>query len=115
MATYVVLLSYTDQGMLNAGYLKEHPRALRQLIEEAGGSLPHIWMTLGPHDFVAILEAPTDEECAAIVLSLSSLGNFRTLTLRAFGEDDLPAIADKIPSLEDQFSDILRTLPGHDL
>ena len=112
LSTYVILLSYTDAGMRNAAYLSGHPRALRQLIEEAGGRLPYIWMTMGPYDFAAIMEANSDEDCAAIVLSLSSLGNFRTVTMRAFGEGDLPAIAEKIPSLEDQFENILRTVPG---
>ena len=60
------------------------------------------------------MEADSDEECAAIVLSLSSLGNFRTVTMRAFGEGDLPAIAQKIPSLEDQYKEILRLVPGGD-
>ncbi len=112
MATYVILLSYTDEGMRNAAYLSGHPRALRQLIEEAGGKLPYIWMTMGPYDFAAIMEADSDEECAAIVLSLSSLGNFRTVTMRAFSEGDLPAIAQRIPSLEDQYKEILRLVPG---
>lgn len=112
MATYVILLSYTDEGMQNAAYLSGHPRALRKLIEEAGGKLPYIWMTMGPYDFAAIMEADSDEDCAAIVLSLSSLGNFRTVTMRAFSEGDLPAITRKIPSLEDQYKDILRSVPG---
>ena len=114
MATYVILLSYTDEGMRNAAYLSSHPRALRQLIEEAGGKLPYIWMTMGPYDFAAIMEADSDEDCAAIVMSLSSLGNFRTVTMRAFSEGDLPAIARKIPSLEDQYNEILRMVPGGD-
>jgi hypothetical protein len=34
--------------------------------------------------------------------------------MRAFSEGDLPAIARKIPSLEDQYNEILRMVPGGD-
>ena len=107
MSKYVLLLSYTDQGIRNVRYLGEHVRAFRQAVEEAGGHLTQIYMTLGSVDFVAVLEAPTDEACASIALSLGSVGNFRTTTLKAFGEDELGTISDRIPSLEDEMARVL--------
>ena len=108
MPTYVLLLQYTDEGIRNVRYLGEHIRAFRQAVEDAGGHLPHIYLTLGSYDFVAILEAPSDQDSASITLSLSSVGNFRTISLKAFGEDELDAISRKVPSLEDEMSRILR-------
>ena len=110
MSTYVLLLNYTDTGVRNIRYLAEHVRAFRQAVEAAGGRLPHMYMTMGGFDFVAILEAPDDEACATIALGLASVGNFRTVTLKAFGEDSLGAIAERVPSLEDAISRIVEHL-----
>ena len=108
MPSYVLLLTYTDQGLRNIKYLPQHVNAVRRAVESAGGRLPSIYLTMGQYDLVAILEAPSDEVCASISLGLSSLGNVRSTTLKAFSEDELPAVVDNIPSLEDEFSRILR-------
>lgn len=110
MATYILLMTYTDDGIQNSRYMVEHMRAFRQAVENSGASLPTVYMTLGTFDFVAILEAPTDEDCASIALSLASVGNFRTTTLKAFDEEKLPEIAERIPSLDEEFGRLLREL-----
>ena len=43
---------------------------------------------MGPHDFVAVIEAANDELVAKYVLALGARGNVKTLTLKAFPEDD---------------------------
>ena len=45
-----------------------------------------VYMTLGPYDFVQIIEAPNDEAVAKYVLSINSKGNVRTTTMRAWDE-----------------------------
>ena len=112
MATYILLMQYTDEGIRNASYMPEHIRAFRQAVEAAGGTLPGIYMTLGPYDFVAILEAPTDERCATIALVLASVGNFRTTSLKAFEEEALPEITERVSSLEDQFARLIGGFGG---
>ena len=107
MPSYVLLMNYTDEGLRNIKYLPQHVNAIRQAVESAGGHLPCIYLTMGHYDLVAILEAPNDQVCASISLGLSSLGNVRSTTLKAFGEDELPEVADHIPSLEEEFSRIL--------
>ncbi len=47
---------------------------------------------MGHHDIVAILEAPDDESASAFVLELTSAGNLRTDTLRAYDHDQMQAI-----------------------
>lgn len=107
MPTYVLLLTYTDQGMRNIKYLPQHASALRQAVEAAGGQMPHIYLTLGQYDLVAIVEALSDQACVSIALALCSVGNVRSTTMKAFGEEDLPQVVENIPSLEDEFTKIL--------
>ena len=107
MPSYVLLLNYTDEGMRNIKYLPQHVNALRLAVESAGGRLPHIYLTLGQYDLVAIIEAPSDQVCVSITLGLCSLGNVRSTTLKAFGEDELFSVVENVPSLEDEFSKIL--------
>jgi uncharacterized protein with GYD domain len=108
MPSYVLLMTYTDEGLRNIKYLPQHVNAVRQAVESAGGRLPNIYLTMGQYDLVGILEAPDDQACASIALGLSSLGNVRSTTLKAFSEEELPRVVNNIPSLEDEFSRILR-------
>ena len=108
MPSYILLLNYTDEGMQNVRYLPQHVSAFRQAAEAAGGRLPHMYLTMGQYDLVAIIEAPSDQVCVSIALGLCSLGNMRSTTLKAFGEDELTEVVENIPSLEDEFARILR-------
>jgi uncharacterized protein with GYD domain len=93
--------------MANVKYLPEHIVAFRQAVEAAGGRMPHVYLTMGHYDLVAIVEAPSDQICASISLGFCSLGNLRSETLKAFGEDELLQVVDDVPSLGDEFSRIL--------
>ena len=88
MATYLMLLNWTDQGMKN---IKESPKrmdAAKQLAKDLGGEIKTVFMTQGSFDLVFVAEMPNDEKVAAFVLRLGSLGNVRTTTLKAYSEDD---------------------------
>ena len=107
MPSYVLLLNYTDKGIQNAKYMPQHINAFRQAVEAAGGKMPQVYLTMGAFDVVAVIEAPSDETCLSIVLTLASVGNVRSTTLRAFPENDIPEAVRGVPSLEDDFSRIL--------
>jgi len=87
MPTYVALMTYTDQGVRQ---IKQSPKRLdagKALLEEMGGRLKHFYMTMGQYDLVVIYEAPDDAVAARFLLLLSSEGNVRTLTMKAFPEE----------------------------
>ena len=107
MSRYVLLLNYTDEGMRNIKYLPQHINAFRQAVEAGGGRMTDVYLTMGQYDLVAVIEAPSDETCVSIALALSSLGNMRSTTLKAFGEEDLATVVENIPSLEDEYTRIL--------
>jgi uncharacterized protein with GYD domain len=84
MGTYIALLDFTDQGIRN---IKDSPHRADQfnaLAERAGAKVVGQYWTIGSHDGVLIVDAPTDEIAASILLALAAGGNVRTTTLRAF-------------------------------
>ncbi len=69
--------------------------AARGGFEKLGVAFKDIFWTLGGHDLVAILDAPDEETLAAALLMLSSQGNLRTTTLRAFSADEMRTVIGK--------------------
>ena len=69
--------------------------AAADLAKSFGAELQQIYWCLGPYDIVAILEAPDDETVTAFALKLSSAGNVRTATMRAYSRDEMSAIIAK--------------------
>jgi uncharacterized protein with GYD domain len=45
---------------------------------------------------VLLLDAPDDETMTAFMLKVGSLGNVRTVTMRAFGREEMEGILGKI-------------------
>ena len=88
MPHYVTLLRYTQQGIAK---VKESPARLdaaRKAAEKAGGKIHSWYLTMGRYDAVFIAEFPDDETCARFALSVGSLGNVTTETLKAFTEPE---------------------------
>lgn len=97
MGTYIGLFNYTDQGIRN---IKESPKraeAARKLIQGMGGDMKALYLTMGTYDFVAILEAPSDEVIAKFVMTLGAQGNVRSTTLKAFTETEYGEIIASLP------------------
>jgi uncharacterized protein with GYD domain len=79
--------------------VKDSPKradAFRQSAKKHGATVKEIFWTLGQYDLVAILDAPDDVTVTALGLSLGTLGNVRTQTLRAFSEAEMAAILGKM-------------------
>ncbi len=96
MANYIILGSFTDQGMRNVKETTKRADALRSMAGKVGATIKDIYWTLGSYDIVAVLEASDDESATALGLSIGSLGNVRTQTLRAFTADEIGNIIGKI-------------------
>jgi uncharacterized protein with GYD domain len=92
MPHYVTLLRYTQQGIAK---VKDSPARLdvaRKAAEKAGGKIHSWYLTMGRYDAVFIAEFPNDETCARFALSVGSLGNVTTETLKAFTEPEYRSI-----------------------
>ncbi len=96
MATYVLLLNWTEQGIRNAKETLARADAATGMVEKLGGKMKDVYWTLGPYDVVAIVEAPDDETATAFALATGSQGNVRTTTLRAFDREEVKGILGKV-------------------
>ncbi len=84
MATFIVLLDYTDQGIRNIRDSPQRADSFNEFAEKHGARIVSQFWTIGSHDGVFIMEAPDDEVAASVLLHLGAGGNVRTTTLRAF-------------------------------
>ena len=97
MATFVILLKWTDKGI---EHLRESPSRLqnfKETVKAVEGEVKSFHMTLGAYDMVTVIEVPDDESGANISLSLRSLGNVQVETLRAFEEEGYKKIIASLP------------------
>jgi uncharacterized protein with GYD domain len=96
MATYVALFNWTDQGIRNVTETVNRYDKSTELAERHGVSFEQVYWTVGPYDIVAVFEAPDDESASAFLLELSSAGNLRTTTLRAYDRDEMSGILERL-------------------
>ena len=92
MARYILLVNWTDQGIRN---VKDSPKRLdaaRNAAKGVGAEIRDFYMTMGDHDLVLVVDAPTDEAVAKFALIQGGAGNVRTKTLKAFSETEYRAI-----------------------
>jgi uncharacterized protein with GYD domain len=99
MATYVVLVTFTDQGVRHIRQTTERARALVNAAASLEIKIQDIYWTMGAYDAVYTAEAPDDESMTAFAASMGSLGNIRTQTLRAFSEGEMTKILAKVPAI----------------
>ena len=96
MATYVVLANFTDKGVHDAKDTVGRADKFKEMARKAGVTVKDIYWTLGSCDVVTICEAPDDETATALSISISSRGNVKTQTMRAFSADEMSKILDKM-------------------
>lgn len=96
MATYILLATYTEQGIKGIKDTVKRTEAVRELAKKAGVSMKESYWTLGAYDVVGVFEAPDDETMTAFSLSVARLGNVKTQTLRAFSGKEMGGILGKV-------------------
>ncbi len=97
MATYIVLFNFTDQGIRNVKQSPERGKAAIAASEKLGIKTKDIYWTMGAYDLVSIVDAPNDEAMTTLALSVSSQGNVRTQTMRAYSADEMGKILANVP------------------
>lgn len=95
MATFISLVSWTDQGVRNYQDTTQRARDFGAAAEALGAKLRDIHWTVGPYDLVVVLDAPDDETATAALLKVSGVGNVRTVSMRAYGSEEMDAIIAK--------------------
>jgi uncharacterized protein with GYD domain len=83
-----MLSSLTAQGVQT---LKSNPDRLREVnrdVEELGARVVQQWATLGPFDFVNVVEAPDAATIARVSVALGARGSTKVQTLQALSIDE---------------------------
>ena len=96
MATFIVLCSFTDQGIRNVKESPDRFNAFQAMAEKVGVKVKGVYYTVGHYDIVVIVEGPDDAVTTAL-LKVGSLGNIRTETLQGFSVDEMKKMVGKMP------------------
>jgi uncharacterized protein with GYD domain len=86
MTTYIMLASWTEQGVRKAKDSPARLDAAKKALKDMGGEFKSFFMTMGRYDMIAVYEAPDDAVSARFIVQLGMMGNIRTETLKAFPE-----------------------------
>ncbi|MBC8750210.1 GYD domain-containing protein [Paraburkholderia podalyriae] len=97
MATYVVLLQFTDQGIRTIKNSAQRAGQAAEMAKTFGCEMKQIYWTLGEYDVVSIVEAADEQSFLAFGFALGSAGNVRSQTLRAFTKDEISAVIGRLP------------------
>jgi uncharacterized protein with GYD domain len=97
MADFVMLVSYTKQGIEKVKQSPNRLDAARDTAKSMGVDIKAFYLAMGQYDSVIVGEAPDDETIAKFALATASQGNVRTETLRVFTEDDFRKIVAELP------------------
>jgi uncharacterized protein with GYD domain len=100
MPTYIALVTFTDQGIRHIKQTTERAKGLIDAASRLGIQVKDIYWTMGPFDAFFTADAPDDEIMTTLAVSLGSLGNVRTQTLRAFSAEEMNKIIGKLPKID---------------
>ena len=95
MGTFVALLNFTEKGI---GAVQDSPKRFAAATKGAkalGVKIKQGLWTMGQYDLIIIAEG-AEEDVAAWMYKVGSLGNVRSMTLRAFTEGEMQKIVAKI-------------------
>jgi len=95
MATYIMLGNFTEQGIRSIKESPKRAQAFKETAQKLGVTIKDVYWTVGRYDVLAIVEG-TDEAVTTALLSVGSLGNVRTQTLRAFSAAEFGRIVGNI-------------------
>jgi uncharacterized protein with GYD domain len=97
MPTFMCFLNWTDQG---AKAVKEAPQryeAAKALIAKLGGRLVSAYVTTGQYDVALTVEMPDGDAMTKLAVAITSSGNARTTTVRAFSPEEFGKLAAEAP------------------
>jgi uncharacterized protein with GYD domain len=97
MPTYVVLFNWTDQGIRTVKETVNRATAERRAAQALGVRVTAHYWTQGQYDGVLIVEAPDDEAMSRFSLSAGLQGSVRTLSKRAFTEEEMRRVLQGLP------------------
>lgn len=97
MVTYIGLMNFTDKGLQSVKSTTQRAAAAKEVAGRFGVTMREIWWTLGNHDIVCVLDAADEQSLTAFELAISSQGNVRSQSLRAFSAAEMDKVLARLP------------------
>ena len=89
MPLYIMLTTLTAEGSKTLTTHPDRVRAANDEVADYGCRVIDQYATLGPYDFVNIVEAPDNEAIAVLSAALAARGSVTALTMPAVSTGDL--------------------------
>jgi len=96
MATYILLVNFTDQGIRSVKDTTKRSDGVKDLAKKFGVTVREFFWTLGSYDMVVIADTSDDVAMTAFGLAVGGAGNVRTQTLRAFSRAEMDGVLAKL-------------------
>jgi uncharacterized protein with GYD domain len=95
MATFVILYTYTEQGIRNIKDATKRLESAKKAVAQVGLSVKEALWLQGAYDFMAIVEG---DEIAATAFNINILkqGNLHSHTMRAFTVEEMKKILARV-------------------
>ncbi len=97
MPTFITTMQFTEKGVKAVKDTCNRATAFQATAQKMGVKVIGLYWTLGAFDGVIVFEAPDEPTATAAMLHLSSLGNMRTQTARAFDTAEMQKILGSLP------------------
>jgi uncharacterized protein with GYD domain len=97
MPTFVITANWTDQGVRKIKDVPKRVKAARELGKKLGVEIKQSFITTGESDLLLIMDARDGENVTQFALAMSSLGNIRTRTSRAWPEAEYLKMISELP------------------
>jgi uncharacterized protein with GYD domain len=97
MPMFILSLGWTDQGIRGVKDAPKRSQAAKELAGKVGVEIKQIYLTSGDDDLLLIVDTPNGDNVAKFALALSSLGNVRTRTSRAWPEPEFHKLISELP------------------
>jgi uncharacterized protein with GYD domain len=94
---FISSLNWTDQGIRNVKDAPKRAQAARDTAKKVGVEIKELYLTSGESDMVAILETDNGDNVAKFAMAISSLGNVRTRTARAWTASEMQKLISELP------------------
>jgi len=97
MLTFILSLSFTDQGIRTIKDAAKRVKGARDLAKQLGVEVKQVYLTSGESDIVVIADTANGDNIAKYVLALGARGNVRTRTARAWSEAEYLKLVSELP------------------
>ena len=93
MATFVSLITLTEQGIRSIKQSPQRAEAFMAMAENYDVTIKAVYYTVGQYDMIVIAEGENESTMASL-LATNAFGNLRSQTMLAFSVDEMKSITD---------------------